>query len=308
MKSEINELKKKYRQFDWDTLTRFNEGYSIDEKYLLQNYKGDKFILRLSDIDNYPKKKLEEKIIKKCKTENENDFSDFSYIGTIKNYKKMYTILRWIEGIPLLNLLGELEESKKYYLGIEIGKKLRNIHNINVDYKDINLKIKEKILAVIQRYKECDCEIKEEDIIINYILKNIDNIDYYSKISYLHGDFHIFNFLYTKENRTSVIDFERCHVGYYCEDFYATEFYDRNYSTSFSVGKIDGYFNSDVPEQFWNDFSFFCAIGALDAIVWANNIGVKEVEEHKNSIEVMLYDFDSFKETKPKWYNDYKRI
>ena len=308
MKSEINELKEKYRQFDWNRLTRFNEGYSIDEKYLLKNYMGDKFILRLSDIDNYHKKKLEEKIIKKCKKENQNDFSDFLYLGTIKNYKKMYTILRWIEGIPLLNLLGELEESKKYYLGIEIGKKLRNIHNIKVDYKDINLKIKEKILAVVQRYKECDCKIEEEDIIINYILKNIDNIDYYSKISYLHGDFHIFNFLYTKENSTSIIDFERCHVGYYCEDFYATELYDRNYNISFSVGKIDGYFNGDVPDQFWNDFSFFCAIGALDAIVWASNTGLKEVEEHKNSIEVMLYDFDSFKETVPKWYNDYKKI
>ena len=117
------------------------------------------------------------------------------------------TILSWIEGRDLEEVLPELSEQEQYKLGRQAGIILRKIHSIPLDSADVPATTKrEKKLMQLARYEESDVRISGDEIAVAYVKDNINSIWNKTPV-YMHGDFHPGNLFYF------ISDLSEYHLG-----------------------------------------------------------------------------------------------
>ena len=196
---------------DFKTIIKLNSGYSKDEKYHIITNANNNLLLRISDVKLYEQKIKEFEFIKQL---NKLDFemSKAIEIGKCNNGKNVYMLLTWIEGESLDNVITSFDKNTQYKLGIEAGKILFSIHNQKYNINE-NEKIKDEIIKnIINKLniyiENNDIRVKDDIEVINFINNNMFNILNLPP-TYIHGDFHLGNLIYTKNNKIGVIDFNR---------------------------------------------------------------------------------------------------
>lgn len=65
------------------------------------------------------------------------------------------------------------------------------------------------------------------------------------------------------------------------EEFQRIQSFDVEVSISFSIGKIQGYFNGNPLLEFWNVLSIYIAYNLLSSIVWDEKFGKNDVDGMK---------------------------
>ncbi len=301
--SDIKEFK------NFKTIIKITRGYSDDQKYHIITNDGTNLLLRISDINLYDKKLKEFEFIKQL---NKLDFemSKAIEIGKCNNNKNVYIILSWVEGESLDKIVTTLNEDQQYKLGIEAGKILYSIHNMDYNlniqsgFKD-NL-IKNKIQKLNMYIDDNNIRVKNDIEAINYINNNIFNILNLPP-TYIHGDFHLGNLIYTKNNKIGVIDFNRFKISDRFEDFYKNDLFNVPKSVPFSCGFIDGYFNNSIPDYFWKINSVYVAFSSMNTIRWSKKFGEKEIEKMRKKCVDIFKEYNYFKEYIPKWYINFKK-
>ena len=294
---------------DFKTITKLTSGYSSDEKYHIITNDDTHLLLRISDISLYDKKLKEFEFIKKV---NNLDFemSKTIEMGKCNNNKNVYMLLSWIEGESLDNIISTLDENTQYKLGIEASKILFSIHNQNYNINTSN-NIKESIIK--NMINKLNMYIDAENIRVN---NDIDAINYINNNmfdilnlppTYIHGDFHMGNLVYTKDKKIGVIDFNRFKISDRFEDFYKNDLFNVPKSIPFSCGFIDGYFSNSVPDYFWKINSVYVAFSSMNTIRWAQKFGKEHVEKMRKRCINIFKEYNCFKEYIPKWYIDYKK-
>lgn len=111
----------------WSLVKKINEGWSNDEKYYVEDKKGNKLLVRLSHIANIEDKKREFDAIKKF-NKLSFEMSKAIYFGFCNNNHDIYMILSCVEGKPLNFCLSDLPKNEQYDLGVKAGRILREIH------------------------------------------------------------------------------------------------------------------------------------------------------------------------------------
>ena len=280
---------------------KIEKGWSSDNKYLLKDRGGRKYLLRLSPIDKREEKEKEYEILKL--------FSSLSFptsspieSGVTEDGKHFYMLLDWVEGEDLENVLPSFGAEKQYDLGLEAGHILSSIHSLPLRSEDtaFNTNIEKKIRQ-LKAYKESRNRIEGDDAIIEYLENNIGDIQIDEPV-YLHGDFHPGNLIYTNEGRIGVIDYNRWKVGDRYEEFYKSECFGVESSIPFVKGLIDSYFSYSVPDRFWRAFAYYSLHAALYSIKWAEKFGEEEVEGMKRRGVRIISDFGNLKSPVPSWY------
>jgi aminoglycoside phosphotransferase (APT) family kinase protein len=76
-------------------------------------------------------------------------------------------------------------------------------------------------------------------------------------------------------------------------------------SIPFAVGQIDGYFNRDVPENFFELMSLYNATNMLASIPWAIPFGDAEVRAMLKNCDLVFDCYDGFKSLVPNWYRQH---
>jgi len=69
-----------------------NKGFSSDKKYYLETFNNEKYILRVTNIDGFEKKKMEFEIVNKIYNLNINTSKPIEY-GCCLNNRYVYQIL-----------------------------------------------------------------------------------------------------------------------------------------------------------------------------------------------------------------------
>ena len=291
----IPELKK------FSKITKINLGWSLDEKFYLENSDGDKFLLRISDLSILDRKKEESNFLK-----------EISKLGFLMNEpvsfgislddNKVYMILKWVEGLPAKEKLSKLSESEQYRLGYISGEILKLMHSLPVNKKfeswekRYNLKTDKKICD----FKETGYEIPCQKKILDYIEKNrylLNN----RKQTFNHGDYHVGNMIISPENDLGIIDFNRFDFGDPWDEFNRI-IWSAQLSELFASGQINGYFDNEVPEKFFRLLAFYMAVNSLASIPWALKFGNQEIKIMMNNINYMLDTYDNFESYIPNWY------
>ena len=107
---------------------KINNGWSTDIKYLIKDDNNNKYLLRISSIDQYDKKLIEFNYLKKLEEIGLSMCKPIEF-GTCDD--GVYIILSWIEGVDAQEYILNLSNKEQYEYGIIAGKELLKIHSLN---------------------------------------------------------------------------------------------------------------------------------------------------------------------------------
>ncbi len=275
------------------------EGWSDDKKYCITNEKGERFLLRISDIAKYDAKQSEFVMMKRIASLGVPMCLPVEF-GTCD--EGVYSIQSWIDGESAEDLIPLLPSGQQYEYGFEAGRILRRIHSIPTpdSQEDWAVRFNRKIDTKIRKYSECPIKYPKGQMFIDYI-----NANRYLLIgrpqTYQHGDYHIGNMMIDRKGKLHIIDFNRKDYGDPWEEFNRIVWCAQR-SALFASGMVDGYFDSDVPVEFWKLLALYISSNTLSSVYWAIPYGEAEVSTMLNQAEAVLTWFNGMTKPIPTWY------
>ncbi|MDT2782732.1 aminoglycoside phosphotransferase family protein [Vagococcus fluvialis] len=253
---------------EWDSINFIDLGWSQDKKYLVTKNQTS-YILRLFKSDKLTEKQAEFNFIKEChdiipcsKPIECGKVSDSSAYG--------YILLSYVEGETLEETIETFSTQKQYDLGLRAGKILKKIHELpisnDINQEDILSNLFYKKERQLNQYIEGNYQLPHEDEVISYVKNRLETIKT-QKIVKQHGDFHPGNLILTPQNNIVVIDFNRWDLGDPFEEFLKISLFTVETSPVFALGQIEGYFNNQIPDIFWEQLKFYSLHTSLFSIV-----------------------------------------
>ncbi len=290
----------------YDTFVKIipiEKGMSGDKKYYVETEENKHLLLRVSDVSEYDRKKDEYELMKKM-------FSigvpmpgtiDFGICNANRN---VYTLLEWIDGQEVEQIVTKMHKEDQYSLGVKSGKILKTIHSLSTQKDTIDWST--RYFSVIdERIKAFHSEgvpfLGNEKILYfleanKYLLKNRHQ-------SYHHGDYHIGNMIITTNDQLFVIDWHTVDFDNYGDPWYefnriGVEYY------AFASGQIDGYFDGNPPEPFWTLLAYYLSASAITSVVWAKYFAPERLNHILQLNSDILNWFDDMKNPIPTWYKN----
>ncbi|TWH47737.1 aminoglycoside phosphotransferase family protein [Sporomusa sp. KB1] len=289
----------------WRTIEPINKGWSDDKKYHIVTNRGMQLQLRISDISKYEARKKDYETLKRLDKMDVLISRPIDF-GICNQGKHVYFLLSWLSGEDLKDVLCTLNIDEQYKLGVKAGEALRKLHSIPAPENYIlwTDHFNRKIDRNINTYYACGIEIHGADNIIDYIEKNRYLLDNRPQ-TFQHGDFHIGNMIITHNGEIGIIDFDRLDYGDPWEEFNRIV-WCANVSSVFAAGRINGYFENDVPEVFFRLMALYIASNLLSSVPWAIPYGQEQVDIMRNQACYVLKWYDQFQTVVPKWYLPYR--
>ena len=278
---------------------KINKGWSTDIKYLIKDDNNNKYLLRISSIDQYDKKLVEFDYLKKLENIGLSMCRPIEF-GTCDD--GVYIILSWIEGVDAQEYILNLSNKEQYEYGIIAGKELLKIHSLKAPSNifDWEEKFNKKIDKKIKMYEDCPIKMDKANNLIEYINNNRHLLKNRNLVFH-HGDYHIGNMLINENKELVIIDFNRADFGDPYEEFNRIVWCAQT-SSYFASGIVDGYFNNDVPIDFWKVLALYISSNTLSSIPWAIPFGQEEIEVMINQSKDVLRWYDNMNTYIPSWY------
>ena len=99
-----------------------------------------------------------------------------------------------------------------------------------------------------------------------------------------------------------IIDFDRDDYGDPWEEFNRIVWCAQS-APEFASGMVDGYFNGNVPMDFWKLLALYMSSNTLGSLPWAIPFGEEEIQVmRKNAVDVLSW-YDDMKQVVPSWYH-----
>lgn len=278
---------------------KINKGWSADNKYLIKDDNNNKYLLRISSIDQYDKKLIEFDYLKKLEKIGLSMCKPIEF-GICDD--GVYIILSWIEGVDAQEYILNLSNKEQYEYGIIAGKELLKIHSLKAPSNifDWEEKFNKKIDRKIKMYEDCPIKIDKANNLIEYINNNRHLLKNRNLVFH-HGDYHIGNMMINENKELVIIDFNRADFGDPYEEFNRIVWCAQA-SSYFASGIVDGYFNNDVPIDFWKVLALYISSNTLSSIPWAIPFGKEEIEVMINQSKDVLRWYDNMNTYIPSWY------
>ena len=277
-----------------------DKGWSGDQKYCAVTTNGTKYLLRLSSIDRLERKRRE--------YEKMSEVAELGIpmcmpveFGTCE--EGAYSIQTWIDGEDAETAIMSMDSSGQYRYGLDAGRILAKIHTIPApkDVPSWETRFNAKIDRKIAMYE--NCELKYEsggDAFLNYLAQNRHLLAGRPQ-SYQHGDYHIGNMRIDNNGVLTIIDFEKWDVGDPWEEFNRIV-WSAQAAPAFASGMVEGYFDGNVPMEFWKLLALYISAGTIGSLPWAIPFGEKEVQVMRKQAAQVLQWYDGMKNVVPTWY------
>lgn len=285
----------------WNKVEAVNKGWSKDKKYYIKTNDGRELLLRTSDISEYEKKKREYEAIKKLDHIDALISRPIDF-GICHDAQSVYSLLTWIAGEDAAVVIPTMNKRKQYELGVKAGAILREMHDIPAENSEVSWAeyYNRKIDKYITNYKGCGIHLNAEELIFNFIEHNRYLLEQRA-VSFQHGDYHVGNMIVTPSGELGIIDFNRVDDGDPWEEFNRIT-WDANLSGHFASGRINGYFNHEVPDEFFRLMALYIASNQLSSIPWAIPFGQEEIDIMLKQAENVMKWYDEFRTYVPSWY------
>ncbi|KOP71133.1 aminoglycoside phosphotransferase family protein [Cytobacillus solani] len=299
----LEQLKNRIPSLQTSTMIeQINKGFSNDNKYVVKMADGKKYLLRTAAIDQYERKKSEFNLI--------TDLQNYCIqspqpiaVGKVEELNLCYYLLSYIEGEDARELLPFYSIQDQYKIGLFAGIDLAKIHAVRAPASIDHWydRIMKKHQKYVEAYWSCGLKIRGDYEVINFIDKNERLlINRPSRIQ--HDDFHVGNIIVENRQYAGIIDFNRYDWGDPYHDFLKVGLFSREVSIPFSIGQINGYFNEEIPEDFWTLYSIYLGMSIFSAIVWTIKVVPENLNEMIERIYQILEDHKNFELTKPIWF------
>jgi len=302
-----NYLKDTQNYNSWKLIEHIKKGWSDDQKFFIEDKNGEKYLLKLSSISKYDKKKAEFNYLLQLRSMNINTPRPINF-GKCGNGEMIYSLLSWTEGEDAIAILPTLNTDKQYRLGIEAGRMLKKIHSIVplMSFQPWEVMFQIKIDKVLRFYHECGYKINNDEEIISYIKNNVKYLKH-RPITFIHGDYHLGNMIITPEYELAIIDFNRYGYGDPFEEYDRFVFTWKT-STAFANGQLHGYFDGEVPDEFFRLMSLYSARNLIASIPWAISREKEDLKIAIGNADIAYEQFEGFSTHIPKWYKTIQQL
>lgn len=277
-------------EYDKMTFKYLDKGWSQDLKFIAES--DSKYLVRLTYSEKSMSYDLLEQLSEKLLVSKPVAYIEGRYF---------IEVYEWLEGKDIEYEIDRLPSQKQYTLGLEAGKVLKAIHDIEGPEMDWYEKYSMKIERVIDKYRHCHVQMEKDEQLIQYLRDNTILLKG-RPITFQHGDYHIGNMILTPDDRLGVIDFNRSSFGDPWEEFDRLTFTWQR-SPFFTIGQLHGYFD-DVSDIFFRIMALYHALNAISGIQWAIPYGEADVEVMKENYRLTMDHYDDFTTFIPKWYRE----
>ncbi len=277
-----------------------NKGWSGDKKYRVEDNDGNVFLLRISPIERLEYRRaiheqmcrLDELGIPMCRP---------IEIGVCN--EGVYMLQSFINGGDAEEIIPTLATEKQYAFGIEAGRILQKIHSVPApdDTPNWSIRFGSKIDRKLKAYEECPLKYDFGQLFIDFIEEHRHLINDRPQCCQ-HGDYHIGNMM-IQNDRLYIIDFDRNDYGDPWEEFNRIVWCAQK-SPKFASGMVDGYFDSNVPEQFWRLLALYISSNTLSSLPWAIPFGENEIETMRNQADEIIGWYNNMTSIIPTWYKE----
>ena len=276
-----------------------NKGWSCDKKFCVMTQDNKKYLLRITPFDKSASRnemfRMQQQVaelgIPMCRPVE---------IGSCE--EGVYILQTWIDGDDAEDIISELSDTEQYVYGLEAGHILRKIHTIPAPatQEDWEIRFNRKMDYKIKKYGECPIKYENGQAFIDYINENRHLLKDRPQV-FQHGDYHIGNMMIDRDGRLQIIDFDRYDFGDPWEEFNRIVWCAQK-TPLFASGMVNGYFDGDVPLEFWKLLALYISSNTLSSVYWAIPFGQDEVNTMLNQAKEVLLWYDNMCNPIPTWY------
>ncbi len=300
------ELKEKFSDISdsssWFEITPIECGLSGENKYHIMKNNGTELILRTADIENY-KHYCDSAMFSQYVHEKLGINMNLPIeVAACCGDTLAYTLYTWVDGFDADEKILNQHTPEQAQIGEKAGAMLKKIHSIKAPKNILpwNLYFGKKLdeLLGIFRYKVRG-SFKGDKETAEYLENNRELLEDRPQTA-LHGDFRSGNLIMTKNGELGIIDFGSWCWGDPYMDFQCIR---RSCSAPFSRGVINGYFEGDIPGDFFALMAFYTAADIIRHICDAHSCGdhdeyIKAVKAAEKAVE----EYAGFAGNVPSWY------
>ncbi len=288
------------------------KGWSGDKKYCVTDENGKRYLLRVSDISQHDTKQSEFNMMKQVASLGVPMCQPIEF-GICED--GVYSVQLWIDGEDADKIVPGYSGAQQYAYGLEAGRILRKIHSIpapaatangvstanTVGIGDWESRFTRKMDHKIRKYGECPLKYEKGQAFIDYINENRHLLKNRPQV-YQHGDYHLGNMMIGRDGRLYIIDFNRNDYGDPWEEFNRIVWCAQK-APLFASGMVDGYFDGDVPMNFWKLLALYISSNTLSSLYWAIPFGQDEVNTMLDQAKDVLSWYDTMRNPVPTWYS-----
>ena len=280
--------------------TPIDKGWSGDRKYHVSTPEGAEYLLRISPPERLDRAKQQfarMEIVAGLGI----PMCDPIEFGVCEDGP--YSIQRWIRGGSAEDILPTLPPEKQYAYGLDAGRILKKIHSLPAPggiepWADrFNRKIDRKIAM----YEGCELKYEDGGAFLRHIAATRHLLSDRPQC-FQHGDYHCGNLMIDAAGQLTAIDFDKWDYGDPWEEFNRIVWCAKA-SPAFASGRIDGYFDGKVPEEFWQLLALYVANNCIGSLPWAIPFGEDEIQVMRRQATDILSWYDHFRTVVPSWYH-----
>lgn len=283
------------------------KGFSADRKYVVT--KGnERFLLRVFDLHQYPRKEMEYKALERMRQENVL-CSRALELGRWEEANLGYMVFTYIDGDEGADVVCSYPEETQYEIGLQAGAELLKIHRYEAPdsvgpwYE----RQRKKHERNKEQYWGCGIRFPGDAQLLAFIEEHLDAMsDLPNRLQ--HDDFHLANLVVKDGHLSGVIDFNRCDWGDPIHDFLKIGFFSADISTAFAVGQIHGYHQGREPDaEFWRLYSLYLAMNLVGSVAWTLKAHPDGLNDMLDRIGRVLEEHRNFETLIPAWYTNHTR-
>lgn len=284
---------------DFTEVIEVNKGWSGDKKYCVTDENGRRMLLRISSMEQQARRAREFENMKRVAALGISMPEPIAF-GTCE--EGVYSLQSWIEGEDAEEALAEMPRDQVYSYGLDAGRMLRKIHTIPApeEMEDWEVRFNQKIDRKIEMYNNCPLKYENGEAFIGHIEAN-RHLLHNRPQTYQHGDYHVGNMMIDKAGKLVIIDFDRDDYGDPWEEFNRIVWCIQA-NPAFAAGMVDGYFDGDVPLEFWKLLALYIANNSLSSLPWAIPFGQKQIDIMINQAKDILKWYHNMENPVPTWY------
>lgn len=272
------------------------KGYSGDKKYCVTAKDGTKYLLRTSPIRLYSQRRTEFQLMRRVAALQIPMCQPIKF-GICR--KGVYSLQSWIDGADLEDVLPDLSEEEQYNYGLAAGRILRKMHTIPAPktQEPWERRFNRKMDRKIKMYSECPLKYENGELFIQYIEENRTLIRNRPQTY----QYHVGNMMVDRAGALQIIDFNRHDFGDPWEEFNRIV-WAAQASPRLASGMVDGYFNGDVPLEFWRLLALYISSNTLSSLPWGIPFGAEQVAVFREQAQDILRWYDNMQNVIPSWY------